>query len=46
MIAEKDIQEAKELLKEGYINLTLWRKLVAIEQVYLYGEKHQGGSDD
>ena len=41
MITKRDIEEARELLKEGYINITLWRSLLAIDNVYLRGEEHK-----
>ncbi len=41
MIKEKEIEEAKELLKGGYINITLWRRLLRIEQIYLRGEEYK-----
>jgi len=41
MIKEKEIEEAKKLLKEGYINVTLWRRLLRIEQIYLRGEEYK-----
>ena len=41
MITEKEIEEAKELLKEGYINVALWRRLLLIEKHYLIGEEYK-----
>ncbi|MBA7626621.1 hypothetical protein ES703_34075 [subsurface metagenome] len=39
MIKEKEIEEAKELLKDGYINVTLWRRLLLIKKHHLIGEE-------
>lgn len=34
-------KEAKELLKEGYIDLNLWQQLLKRNKVYLEGEKYK-----
>ena len=36
-----DIKEAQEYLKDGYIDIGLWRRRLAEDKVYYQGELHK-----